>query len=332
MESKASVDFTVAIPTYNGSDRLPKVLDQLRSQLNAGSFSWEVLVIDNNSTDSTSELVKGYQVEWSGDSFLRYCFEAKQGLAFARQRAIKEAKGAFVGFLDDDNLPDFNWVRAAFVFGNTHPKAGAYGGQIHASYETQPPENFKRIQSFLAIREQGTAPKLYQPNVLSLPPGAALVIRREAWCSSVPAHPGLVGRTGDSMLAGEDYESLLYIHRAGWEIWYCPTMHTFHQIPSYRLEKDYLISLARGAGLCISKLRMINTHNWQKPIVLIRVFLGNLRRLILHLSRYKSQVKTDSIAACEMEFFRSSMISPFYYLFMQTEQIRRSLLKSKQNF
>jgi glycosyltransferase involved in cell wall biosynthesis len=47
---------------------------------------------------------------------LRYIFEAQQGLAFARRRAIQEAKGSIIGFLDDDNLPDDNWIAAAYEF------------------------------------------------------------------------------------------------------------------------------------------------------------------------------------------------------------------------
>jgi len=55
------IDFTVAIPTYNGADRLPLVLDRLRSQLNTASFTWEIIVVDNNSSDATATVVRHYQ-------------------------------------------------------------------------------------------------------------------------------------------------------------------------------------------------------------------------------------------------------------------------------
>lgn len=55
------VDFTVAIPTYNGAQRLPDVLEALKLQTGTESFIWEVLVVDNNSQDTTAEVVKAYQ-------------------------------------------------------------------------------------------------------------------------------------------------------------------------------------------------------------------------------------------------------------------------------
>ena len=139
------INFTVAIPTYNGSERLPKVLEKLRLQTDTEHFLWEIVLVDNNSNDDTAQVVQSYQANWHHPYLLRYCFEEKQGLAFARQRAIEEAKGEFIGFLDDDTLPKSDWVAAAYSFGKSHLKVGAYGGQIHGEFEVKPPENFDRI-------------------------------------------------------------------------------------------------------------------------------------------------------------------------------------------
>ena len=308
------VYFTIAIPTYNGAQRLPKILEQLKKQINTEDFAWEIIIIDNNSHDNTAEIVKKYQSDWSNISNLRYCFEQKQGLAFARQRAIGEAKGELIGFLDDDILPSSDWLKEAYNFAQNHPQVGAYGGQIHGDFEVEPPQNFERIKSFLAIREKGGEPHLYQPEILSLPPGAALVVRKKAWCENVPPNPVLIGRVNGAMLAGEDYETLLHMHRSGWEIWYNPSMHVYHQIPQKRLEKDYLISLIRGCSFCICYLRLINTKTWQKPLIMAKIVLGSWKRTIQHLIKYRWQVKTDLITACELEFFISSSLSPFFFI------------------
>ncbi len=315
------IQFTVAIPTYNGATRLPKLLDKLRSQINTEQLSWEILVVDNNSTDDTAKVIREYQENWIEIYPLKYCFESQQGLAFARQRAIEEGKGEWIGFLDDDILPADDWVAVAYKFGKEHPQAGAYGGQIHGEFEVQPPENFERIKSFLAIRERGDKPHLYEPEKLILPPGAAIVIRKQAWQEAVPNRLSLIGRVNGSMLAGEDFELLMYIHNAGWEIWYNPVMHSYHQIPRHRLEKEYLIPLIRGCGLCIAQIRTINTPDWQKPIILIKITLGSLRRLVLHIIKYKKQVITDLVPACELEFFWSSLVSPFYFLSQKIKKI-----------
>ncbi|MBD2180486.1 glycosyltransferase family 2 protein [Planktothrix sp. FACHB-1355] len=306
--------FTVVIPTYNGASRLPLVLERLRQQMNTEHLAWEIIVVDNNSQDNTAQIVRDYQANWPEKFPLTYCLEMEQGVAFARLHAVREAKGELIGFLDDDNLPDSNWVVAAYSFAKAHPKAGAFGGQIHGDFEVKPPENFQKIQSFLAIREQGEKPRLYEPNNLSLPPGAAVVVRKKAWCEAVPNRPKLIGRVGKQMLGGEDLEPLLYIHNAGWEIWYNPAMHTYHQIPQWRLEKDYLIALIRGSSLCICHLRLINSKTWQKPIIMAKIFLGSLRRTILHLLKYGGKVKNDLIPACEMEFYLSSLASPIYFI------------------
>ncbi|WP_254567707.1 hormogonium polysaccharide biosynthesis glycosyltransferase HpsE [Oscillatoria sp. HE19RPO] len=324
-----AIAFTIAIPTYNGGTRLPQLLDCLRSQIRTEQFTWEIVVIDNNSQDNTAEVIRQYQTDWPSAYPLHYYFEPQQGLAFARQRAIDEAQGIWVGFLDDDNLPAPDWVAEAYNFAQSYPKAGAFGGQIHGRFETPPPENFHRIQSFLAIRERGSKPHLYQPQHLSLPPGAGLVVRKQAWCENVPRRLQLIGRVNGSTLAGEDFETLLYLHQTGWEIWYCPTLHSYHQIPQQRLEQASLISLIRGCGLCICHLRLLNASPREKPIAIARILLGNLRRIVRHLIQYRGLVKTDPVAACELEFFLSGFLSPFYYL--QSQWVQKSANADPEN-
>ncbi|MBD1924422.1 glycosyltransferase family 2 protein [Microcoleus sp. FACHB-831] len=316
-----SLDFTVAIPTYNGATRLPKLLEKLLQQSNIKHLNWEIIIVDNNSKDATAKIVESEINNWQYSYPLKYYFEAEQGAAFARQRAVREARGELIFFLDDDNLPDTNWLAAAYIFGKEHPKAGAYSGQIHGAFEGEPPENFDKIKQFLAIREHGDKPHLFDADSLRLPPAAALVVRKQAWLESVPSRPFLTGKLPGVMVQGDDYEPLLYIHKAGWEIWYNPAMHTYHQIPQWRLERGYLLTLARGCGLATCSLRMVDVKNSQKPIIILRTILGNLRRVAFHFIKYRQQLKTDLIAAFEMEFFLGSLFSPF--LFLKTSLNRR---------
>lgn len=308
------LDITVAIPTYNGATRLPKVLEKLQNQTGTEGINWEILIVDNNSSDDTAKVVEHYQSNWPQQVPLKYILEPEQGAAFARLRAVREARGELIGFLDDDNLPDTNWVAAACAFGKSHPEAGAYSGQIHGEFEVQPPENLKKIQAFLSIREQGSYSHLFEPDKLRLPTAAGLVVRKKAWRESVPTRPLLKGRVDASMLGGEDCEALLYIHKAGWKIWYNPHMHTYHQIPKDRLERDYLLSLAYACGLPTCQLRMINAKPWQKPLIWLRTLLGNLWRVVKHRLKYGSKLNSELIPAVEMEFYWGSMMSCFYNL------------------
>ena len=314
------IDFTVAICTYNGEKRLPEVLNKLReccaytTQLESETKppAWEIIVIDNNSTDNTANVVKDYQADWPSSYPLKYCFEPQQGQAFARKRAILEAEGEFVGFLDDDNLPTPEWIVAAYSFGKEHPKAGAYGGQIHGDFEVNPPAEIKSIVTYyLAIVERGAKAHQYTERGV-LPPGAGMVVRKQAWCENVPKKIFFTGRVGKSLMACEDLEVLSYIQNAGWEIWYNPQMHMDHKVPRTRLERDYLISLVRGNGLAKNRIRMLRMKPWQRPLAFPVYMLNDLGQIIFKSIKYRNVIKTDIAAACEIELLKASLISPFY--------------------
>ncbi|AFY40738.1 hormogonium polysaccharide biosynthesis glycosyltransferase HpsE [Nostoc sp. PCC 7107] len=307
-----SIDFTVAIPTYNGERRLHQVLERLQNQVGIENLTWEIIIVDNNSNDGTAKLIYSYQQNWQQPFSLRYTFEAKQGAAFARNRAIIEAKSELVGFLDDDNLPASNWIIKAYQFAQTHHHAGAYASQIHGCFEVKPPEYLKPILFYLAITERGETPHQYYPHRQGFPPTAGLVVRRNAWKDNVPQQLFLVGRIGSSMLGGEDAEALFYIQKAGWEIWYNPAMEVEHIIPAWRLEKTYLLSLMRGIGLTRYYLRMLLLQTWQRPFAFFVYLLNDIRKLVLHFIRYRQAMSTDIVAACEMARLISTLISPIY--------------------
>jgi len=316
------VDITVAICTYNGETRLPQVLERLRSQSLTEHFSWEIIVVNNNSADKTAVVVQEYQSNWLEAYPLKYYFESQQGLAFARRRAIKEAQGYLVGFLDDDNLPTSNWVSAVYSFGQLYPKAGAYGSKIQGDYEVEPPVNFKKISCFLAIIDRGDQPLQYDLAQGLLPAGAGLVIRKQAWLENVPKVPLLKGVCASSLLSkGEDLETLSYIRNGGWEIWYNPEMRIYHHIPQWRLEREYLVKLFQGVGLSRHRIRMLRFPVWCRPFMLILYFTNDLRKLVIHFLRYQTSIKADFVVACERELLINSLISPFYSSFRSTRII-----------
>ncbi|BAZ01611.1 family 2 glycosyl transferase [Tolypothrix tenuis PCC 7101] len=319
------INFSVAICTFNGEKRLPDVLDKLKDccaytaqlALETEPIIWEILVIDNNSKDNTAKVVQEYQANWPDAYPLKYYLETQQGLSYARERAIQEAEGTLVGFLDDDNLPTPNWVASAYNFGKNHPQAGAYGGQIKADYEVIPPNNFDRIARFLAIVEgnKSFCYNNHQNNYTvrkMLPPGAGLVVRQQAWMENVPKQLFFCGRSDDSFVTSEDLEALVHIRKAGWEIWYTPEMKIYHRIPKERLEKEYLIKLMRGIGLSRHHIRMLDFPAWLKPFALPIYSANDLRKLVFYWIKYRNLLQTDIVAACEMELLIGILMSPFY--------------------
>jgi len=313
------LDFTVAICTYNGASRLGHVLACLPWQLNTETLAWEVLVIDNNSRDQTAEVVESFQKTWPDHIPLRYGFEPKQGASFARQRAIEMARSPLVGFLDDDNIPSMTWVAAAYQFGQRHPQAGAYGSRIRGDFEINPPPHFDRIAALLALTERGPDPLPYPRTQKVLPPGAGLVVRRQAWLQTVPKTLALAGAIG-SRETGEDLEVVLHIQTAGWDIWYNPAMRLYHRIPGNRLKREYLMLLCRNIGLSRYGTRMLSLPPWKRPLM-IPLYAGNdLRKIARHLWTYRTTAFTDTVAACELALYGYSLISPLYMLWRHLQQ------------
>ncbi len=97
--------FSVIIATYNRADELPRTLESLK-ELKADE-PWEVIVVDNNSSDNTREVVEGVK---SFPVPLRYIFEKEQGRSAALNAGIRAARGEILAVTDDDVRVDPNWL------------------------------------------------------------------------------------------------------------------------------------------------------------------------------------------------------------------------------
>lgn len=319
------MDFTVAIPTYNGAKRLPEVLDQLQKQVGTEGIQWEVLVVDNNSNDNTAAVVSDYAKQWRPDNQLRYVFEQRQGQSYARSRAVQEAKSSdLIGFLDDDNLPAENWIAEAYNFGKENPKVGAYGGIIHAKLDENPPSYFDQIKGYLTIYNRGEIPFCYKRSAKPrrIPAAPGCVIRKQAWQECVPPPEKLLikGRDEKTMAAGEDAEVMFYIQNSQWELWHNPKMEIWHHIPSHRLEKTYLLKLARGYGLSNHLTRVARFYQWQRPLLTFLLPFYTLRDIIKVLSyylRYKNTLQNDVGKACEWQSKIGQVYSPYLKLYQK---------------
>lgn len=312
------MDFTVAICTFNGAKRLPQVLDRLQTQETIG-FVWEILVVDNASTDHTAIVVAEYQQQWQALYPLRYVQEPRPGLTYARRRAFQEANSDLVGFLDDDNWPDSHWISEAYHFGSTHPKAGAYGSRVCPFYDQEPPRGFERIVFFFAIHP---SPETYclndryrnQFRKVFLA-GAGIVVRKKAWNESVPQEQLLAGVKGTSLgTKGEDMEMVSYIFYKGWEVWHCGDMRIQHHIPSDRFQPEYLAKFFRGIGRSRYVTRM-QAYPFLLGFLLIPGYLAVdcLKIVIFFLKNYRD-LKTDVIKNAEWKFLLSVPEGLWVYL------------------
>jgi glycosyltransferase involved in cell wall biosynthesis len=115
---------SIAICTRNRADRLARLLRSLELIIETADFRWvEVLVIDNGSTDHTENVAASFEVA-------RYLVESRPGLNFARNRALAEARGQLIAFLDDDVVVDRGWLQGLAVAWQSRPDGGGYSGLV----------------------------------------------------------------------------------------------------------------------------------------------------------------------------------------------------------
>jgi glycosyltransferase involved in cell wall biosynthesis len=283
------MDITVVICTYNGAERVPEVLDHLHAQKQTESIDWEVIVVNNNSSDGTAKIVEQYRKEaWKRAVALQCVNEPRQGLSYARQRAIDEANGTLVAFLDDDNLPAADWVGQAVTFARSHAEAGAFGGQLIGQYEVEPPKSFGLVKGLFAINDCGKTFSYSKMGTGEFAPGAGLVVRRNVWLAEVPRQLQSSGVDGSSRAnVGEDMEVQWHIHSAGWEIWHNADMIAHHKIPASRFSKEYLSGFFKGIGYSRHGKRMMRFKSWARPLVTPLFWLNDLRKLLRLRWRYR---------------------------------------------
>src|SRR6476469_8738688 len=99
---------SLCICTYNRSKSLQRTLESLVEQNDLDSVALEILIIDNNCTDDTSDVVESFQKKLP----IRRITESCQGLSHARNRAAKEFRGDVLLFTDDDMRLTPNWLTA----------------------------------------------------------------------------------------------------------------------------------------------------------------------------------------------------------------------------
>jgi len=240
---------SIVVCCHNSELKLPNALDHLVSQDVSDAIPWEIIVIDNNSMDNTSQIAKKYFLD-NNKLSLRVAFEATLGLSYARIRGLKEAKYDVVSFIDDDNWVYPNWVNVVWDIMSFHPRVGACGGFGEALCEIEPPKWFRNFQKNYAVGPQGgrTGDITHTTGFLW---GAGLTVRRAAWEDLLASgfRWELVDRQGSKLSTSGDVELCFALRLAGWHLWYEPRLRYDHFIPASRLSWHYLRRIHRAYGI-----------------------------------------------------------------------------------
>jgi glycosyltransferase involved in cell wall biosynthesis len=227
---------SVVVCTHNRAGLLKGALASLYNLATDGRFTYEVVVIDNASTDETPQTIVAAAEESRNP--LRGVREAEQGIVAARNRGIREAHGQWIAFFDDDQLADSRWLVELYL-GAVEQRCRVVGGAVHLAL----PEGCQR-QLDPAVRMLLGEARLGQRFRYGrrLTPGCGnLMVERKVF-----EQVGVFQRTVHGR--GEDTELFTRIEQAGLAAWYVPTAIIHHITPAERLQDAYLLELARRMG------------------------------------------------------------------------------------
>src|SRR5262245_12690358 len=128
---------SICICTYRRGGLLRQILERLRAQRTDGLFSYSVVVSDNDYLQSAKEIVSQFTVISSSPA-VRYCVEPQQNIALARNKAIAQAEGNFIAFVDDDEFPTEEWLWNLFTTCRAYGVAGRRG-PVRPYFAFEPP-------------------------------------------------------------------------------------------------------------------------------------------------------------------------------------------------
>jgi len=255
---------TIAICTYNGQSRIKPTLEHILAQQNIDEIEWELIVIDNASTDGTTDFIKEH---WPNERLhqLRIHREEKLGAIHARQRAIREARYSYLSYVDDDNWISANWVSEIYSIFKTHPSVALISCPSTAHLENDPPTYFEGLKGWLAVGNKCFQEGIIQDRPLSFWT-AGLSIRLAAFnlLDSTSYAFCLNGRTGQQTYGGEDHELCLSITLMGWDVFYTNQASFVHDIPPTRLSEKYLEKLIQNGGKSREILDIYRNEYWRR--------------------------------------------------------------------
>ncbi len=235
--------YTVALCTHNHADRLLRTLSDL-PRLKLPKAEWEFLVIDNASSDSTPKLLADNP--WPDGWKVRVLREARLGLSHARNRAIAEARGEYIIFLDDDETADPDWL-CAYERLIEVQAPDAFGGRIEVLFEGERPVWLRdELLGFLGqLNRHAAIAQLTGPGESFH--GGNFGFRREL-AGQVGGFDAALGRKGQDNTGGEEVDFYRRLLNAGYKVWWTPEAVIHHRIQAVKLDRRYFIDLHYRQG------------------------------------------------------------------------------------
>ncbi|TAH39187.1 MAG: glycosyltransferase family 2 protein [Bacteroidetes bacterium] len=239
---------SIVICCFNSVERLGKTLSHLQKQVFSRPINWEIILVDNASTDNTASFSEEF---WNQNPVtkLKIVSEPKPGQMHARKKGFENVQYSIISFIDDDNWVEEKWLEKIDALFSGNKEISACGGSTEAVIDSQKPFWFDLISTVFAVGKQET-----KSGFITRPEhclwGAGLSIRTDV-CAEL--YNGkfsykLRGRSGKNLVAGEDSEICLYLKLKGYKLWYQEDLKLKHEIPAFRLTKKYARKIMYSMG------------------------------------------------------------------------------------
>ncbi len=287
MSASPVILLSVIVPTRNRAGALRELLASLQRQARV-DFSWDVVVVDNGSTDETAAVVASAGASAGGGAgvAIRRVVEARPGLHHARHAGARATSAAIVSYLDDDMVLEPGWVGGA-----AHLAAGraeAVVGRIRPRWQAPPPRWLTSLfeggsYPYLGLLDLGDRVREVDPLYVF---GGGCFLVREMVLRLGGFHPD--GVPGDRLRFRGDGETALMSRFAagGHRAIYEPACTAWHVIPPERMTVEYLCRRAYNQGISDSFTQLREEHGRSprrveraRPLTFARIARGIRRRV-----------------------------------------------------
>ena len=268
-----SVGVSFLVCTYNGASRIGETLRCLARQAVGPEVQWEVVFVDNASTDGTAELARQAWEQLGAPAPLHMLQEPRPGKQHALETALRHVQYRYTCIVDDDNrlAPDYLSVGLSIL--EQHPQVGILGGPSTGTFEGPEPAWFPAFQHCYAV-----GPQLNRTDggFMPLPDGsigrnvlwgAGMLVRTAVWTRLHEAgfKSLFTGRQGEKNLtAGEDDELCYAAQLLGYEVWYSSRLQLLHHMAAGRLTEDYRNRLFYASARSTTRLNAYRNALWGK--------------------------------------------------------------------
>jgi glucosyl-dolichyl phosphate glucuronosyltransferase len=235
---------SAVICSYN---RARFIIDAVESIFNQDfdKSLYEVIVVDNNSTDDTLARLEEYKRSHP-DYHFRYYLEKNQGVAYTRNRCAVEATGELVAYLDDDSTAQPGWLASIVTFFDAHPDVWSIGGKITPHFLTDIPDWYSKY-FFGLVGNFDQGPREKQLTGARYPCGANMAFRKKVF-EEIGLFNTDLGRKGKGLLANEEKDIYMRILAKHHKVFYLPYVSVLHNVESNKFDKNYVRRHSRGIG------------------------------------------------------------------------------------